>query len=271
MSAVVKAKVKYLENDREVAVYRASVAGGELVAHEGNYIEHEVAISDARQAAEKFSLDVQGFTLLPQHSAVSDFYDDAQLPGYEAEISALLKHATGASLVRIFDHTRRSSSSVVRASQQIREASSVIHNDYTANSGRVRLQDFLAANPTENADDLLQREFAIVNVWRSIAGTIENYPLAMCYADSVAAADLVDVKREGKERIGEIQLACYSNAHRWCYFPHMQRTEALVFKTYDSREDGRARFTIHTAFEDPTAAVDAPPRESIETRCFVFF
>ena len=35
--------------------------------------------------------------------------------------------------------------------------------------------------------------------------------------------------------------------------------------------DGRARFTLHTSFEDPTAAVDAEARESLETRCFAFF
>ena len=47
--------------------------------------------------------------------------------------------------------------------------------------------------------------------------------------------------------------------------------EALLFKTFDSEADGRARFTIHTSFEDPGAPADAPPRESIETRCLVFF
>ena len=35
--------------------------------------------------------------------------------------------------------------------------------------------------------------------------------------------------------------------------------------------DGRARFTIHTSFEDPAVTTDAPPRESLETRCFAFF
>jgi hypothetical protein len=47
--------------------------------------------------------------------------------------------------------------------------------------------------------------------------------------------------------------------------------EALLIKTYDSAEDGRARFTIHTSFNDPAASADSPPRESVETRCFVFF
>jgi hypothetical protein len=82
---------------------------------------------------------------------------------------------------------------------------------------------------------------------------------------------LVSVKRQAKDRIGEIQLPIYNPAHRWYYFPELRPDEALLFKTYDSATDGRARFTIHTSFEDPAAAADAPPRESIETRCFVFF
>ena len=46
--------------------------------------------------------------------------------------------------------------------------------------------------------------------------------------------------------------------------------EALLIKCYDSLADGRARFAPHTAFTDPTAPVDAPPRESIEIRTLVF-
>ena len=51
----------------------------------------------------------------------------------------------------------------------------------------------------------------------------------------------------------------------------MRPYEALIIKTYDSAEDGPARFTIHTAFDDPTAAADAAPRQSIESRTFAFF
>jgi hypothetical protein len=45
----------------------------------------------------------------------------------------------------------------------------------------------------------------------------------------------------------------------------------LLLKCYDSAEDGRTRFVPHTAFLDPTAPADAPPRESIELRTFVFY
>ncbi len=51
----------------------------------------------------------------------------------------------------------------------------------------------------------------------------------------------------------------------------MRRDEALVFKVYDSMKDGRARWTAHSAFDDPTAPPNARPRESIEIRTLAFF
>ena len=59
-------------------------------------------------------------------------------------------------------------------------------------------------------------------------------------------------------------------AHQWFYAKHMQAEEAYVFKCYDSR-NGRARFTPHTGFSDPTTPADAPPRESIEIRAYAFW
>ena len=52
----------------------------------------------------------------------------------------------------------------------------------------------------------------------------------------------------------------------------MGTDEALLLKCFDSRDDGAvARFAPHTAFLDPAAPPDAPPRESIELRAYVFF
>ncbi len=48
--------------------------------------------------------------------------------------------------------------------------------------------------------------------------------------------------------------------------PFRRLNKALLLKCYDSATDGRARFTPHTAFDDPTAPDDAAPRESIEVR-----
>jgi hypothetical protein len=45
----------------------------------------------------------------------------------------------------------------------------------------------------------------------------------------------------------------------------------LFLKIYDSREDGTARLTAHTAFEQPGQSPDAAPRRSIELRALVFW
>ena len=50
----------------------------------------------------------------------------------------------------------------------------------------------------------------------------------------------------------------------------MRADEALLLKCYDS-DAGPARFTAHTAFDDPTSPEDAAPRESIEVRTLAFF
>ena len=57
---------------------------------------------------------------------------------------------------------------------------------------------------------------------------------------------------------------------RWYYAKGITTDEAYVFVCYDSR-DGRARFTPHTGFKDPTTSPDALPRQSIEIRAYVFW
>ena len=51
----------------------------------------------------------------------------------------------------------------------------------------------------------------------------------------------------------------------------MTADEVMIFKSYDSMDDGRARFTPRTAYIDPSTPAGAPPRESIETCALAFF
>ena len=267
----VSAKVKYMAATGEKRlVYIPSEAGKDNSKWAGRYEDHEVPIADGRGHPEEFDIDRQGFALIPHVSAVADFYDDAQVHDvYEREVSALLADLTGAKRVHIFDHTRRADSKGMREEKVVREPAGVIHNDYTAASAAKRVRDLF---PEDEAADLLLRRFAIINVWRSSNGQpIETAPMALCDARSVSEDDLITVERHAKDRVGEVQQVVHSDRHRWFYFPHMQPDEALLIKTYDSADDGRARFSVHTAFEDPTAPPDAAPRESIETRAFVFF
>ncbi len=267
----IKANLKFLANLDAPLVYIASRGGGDQTEHVGNFNLQEVRILDARQLKPSASLDVEGFCLVQQETKVEDFYDGAQIESiWHEEIKALLKAQTRAKRVEIFDDTRRSASRERQKSMNIREPADIVHNDYTATSGIKRLRDYFANDP-DAAEQLLQRRFAIINVWRSIAGPVANYPVALCDASSVIPAQLVSMERRADERIGEIQVALFGQNQSWYYFPAMQMNEALLIKTYDSAVDGRARFTIHTSFEDPSSSTNAPARESIETRCFVFF
>jgi len=267
----IKANLKFLANLDAPLVYIPSKGGGDETEHVGNFTMQEVPIHDGRHELPSSSLDVEGFRLLSQLSDVSDFYDGAQIEStYHSEVKSLLIENLGATRVEIFDDTRRSTSLARQKELKIREAASIVHNDYTATSGVKRLRDNDAVDPDE-AEELLNGHFIIVNVWRSIAGPVYNHHLALCDATTVKPADLVAVERRADERIGEIQVALFNPGQRWYYFPDMQMDEALLFKTFDSEMDGRTRFTIHTSFEDPNAPEDAPPRESIETRCLAFF
>ena len=278
-ASFVEAKLQYLSKDGAAqAIYTASEAGTPVDAkHQGQYEYHSMTIHNGRNSHNNnnknpsWSIDREGFQLLPHKSSVQDFYDDIEIERvYNTEITnLLLQAATGAKQIYIFDHTRRSSESDIRTARQSREPSSVIHNDYTERSARTRLQDFVGDEQAKK----FQGRFAIINVWRSIDGTIENWPLTFCDSTTLAPQDVIPVKRMAKNRIGEIQMASFNPDHNWYYFPQMTPAEVVLIKTYDSSptSTGINNCTLHTAFPDPTARSDARPRQSMETRAFVFY
>jgi hypothetical protein len=269
MPKTIRTELGYLVPSKERPVYFASQAGAEAQLDiAARIVPRAVTIGDAREKAPPPTLDKEGFALVDHVSAVTDFYDDAQIRDiYEAEVAALVKEITGASRVVVFDNTRRSDAKTIRGKRNTREPSSVVHNDYTDASAQKRLHNILP----DEADDRLQHRFAIVNVWRSIGGPALTTPLALCDASSVCETDLVPTERRAKDRIGELQLVTFNPDHRWFWFSGLTRSEAALIKTYDSALDGRARRSIHTAFKNPDAPANAAPRESIETRTFAFF
>ena len=226
-----------------------------------------VPIYDVR--ATQVSLDQEGFDLIRHASAVRDFYDEAELRRvYYPEAEKLITEVTGASRVFIFDHTvrRRIVGADDRAAGQPRQPATRVHVDHTERSGPQRVRDFLGGE----AEALLKGRVQVINLWRPIRGPLRDAPLAFADARSVAPGDLVASDLVYPDRVGETYAVKYNPAHKWFYAPGMQPDEALLLKCYDSAIDGRARFSPHTAFEDPTAPADVLPRESIELRTLVF-
>ncbi|HVO95044.1 MAG TPA: CmcJ/NvfI family oxidoreductase [Terriglobales bacterium] len=234
----------------------------------GKYQEHEMPVYNGRAIADELSLEREGFILVRHETQVKNFYDETEIRSvYYPETEALVKKISGAKRVLVFDHTLRSADSARREEKNISGPVRNAHNDYTEWSGPQRVRDLLP----EEAEELLQRRFAVIQTWRPIRHPVEREPLAIADARSIGTEELIPSARIYPNRRGEVYHSTFNLAHRWFYFPNMQRNEAMVFKCFDSLKDGRARWTAHCAFDDPTSPPDAPPRESIEMRTLAFF
>jgi hypothetical protein len=228
---------------------------------------HLVAIRDARPLAAGLSLDRQGFALLKAATGFGAFGDAAAISSaYYAEVEALLSAATGARRVVAFDHNVRSAGRAAAGEAGIRGPVPRTHNDFTARSGPERARAELAARGLDPA--LLDGRYAIVNLWRPIGRRVERWPLALADARTIAPGDWVECDLVYRDRVGETYALDFNPAQAWHYFPRLAPDEAILIKGYDS-DGGVARFTAHSAFEDPTSPPDAPERESIEVRALV--
>ena len=118
----------------------------------------------------------------------------------------------------------------------------------------------------------------ILNAWRNIANDpILQNNLAVCddtslvKPDDFISADFINRPDLGG-KIEQYRMASRNaHMHKWYYLPRMTRDEVILFKQYDSDYNQSARACFHTAFSDPTAPADAPPRQSIEVRAILFY
>ena len=260
--------VNYLiNNGTEVFTYTGG-PGSLDVRTGGAQDPQKVVMHNGRPHLDEFNLEVHGFRFVQHDTRMQNFLDEAEVKRvYYPEMEALIKAESGARRVVVFDHTLRTADDALREKEKIREVERRAHNDYTEQSAPQRLKDILP----DEADELLKRRFAIIQVWRPIRYPVETHPLAIADARSVSVDDFIISERRYPNRVGQTYAVAYNPRHKWFWFPRQARDEALVFKVYDSAKDGRARWTAHTSFDDPTTPPNARPRESIEIRTLAFF
>ena len=267
----VEAQLQYLGAMAERPVFHAvDPAKTNLVLE-----PHMVRIHDVRAMADAPTLEREGFTLVRHRSALSDFRDRDQLEGrYLQEVAELIKAVSGASEVRA------SPGPVARYTDRDDEAKSAgaapaarfVHTDYTDVSARSYFLPQII-----DPDEALKRyrRITVYQTWRALSGPPQDIPLTVADGRSVQLNDMVTADtilgdEYGHDQAFEYSMCRYSPGHRWCYYSNMTPEEVLVFKGYDFDPAKPARL-FHTAFDDPTAPPDAPPRASIEARAFAFF
>ncbi|KAF8694116.1 hypothetical protein AX14_002169 [Amanita brunnescens Koide BX004] len=233
----------------------------------------EVQVENIRGKEHTVGLDTAGFQFYDVPAKYKgEFLDDEEVKReYYPENEELLKKLTGASKVVIFDHTiRRNKPGLSDTSPDKRQPVQQAHVDQTTAASIARVHRHL---PPDEAPALLKRRFQIINLWRPISVPAIEWPLALCDFRSVDPKDdLFPVALIFPDREGETFSVKHNPNHKWKYVRGMTPDNIVLIKCFDSIENGSvARFTPHTAFQDPTTPKDAPRRQSIEVRALVFY
>lgn len=240
-----------------------------------------------------FTLDRNAFQLVPQQTSLSkeDFYlnpNKVVETVYYREMEELLRHHLGATKVVVYMHVVRNEAKAggESPSGSVRGYSHGVHVDYApswAEQTFAEAIDGLRKNApfTEDDDDHWMRyttgRFVVINAWRNISEKpVEQNPLAVCDETSLVKPDDYlpgDFFREAPNPVTKTYRLASRNArqHKWFYFPRMHKGEVVLMKQFDSDTTLSGRSCFHTAFTDPTASANAPPRESVEVRAVAFF
>ncbi|KAK5108752.1 hypothetical protein LTR62_007812 [Meristemomyces frigidus] len=271
----VRAKLNYTKElpDRLTEIYFYEDGEGKWKGvHEPGDDEQEVSFYDGWGRVGEFDVDRHGFAVKDFASEYKGGWEDEAgvRESFYPEVVEFLKREMGAQRVLVFDHTIRTKANQAKkltdqTNTSQRAPVRLVHCDYTAESGPKRVQQLLV----NEADDLLSRRVAFINVWMPLK-KVEEMPLAMCDVTSSPPADFFKLYLRYRDRTGENYVMRHSEKHKWWYFPDMEAGKVILLKTFDS-EQGKARFVGHSAFEDPTSKKDAPARESVEIRAIVFF
>jgi hypothetical protein len=266
----VRAELSYTHNNGVRPVNYTFDPPAGVLRNSGEVDTRTVIIRNARRFR-GLTLDVSGFETIWHRSSLTDWTSFQDIDRVKAidypEVEAALKSHTGADKVVVFDHTLRDSTIEVGGAE-LREPVRRVHDDQTFDSAPRRVARHLAP---DEAAWRMERRFAIVNFWRPVGGTVLRTPLAMCDARSIESPDLIPSDLVYRDWVGETYAIAFNPRHRWYWYPQQTPTEATLLKVYDSAQDGRARLSAHTAFDDPTSPPDAPPRRSIEIRSILFW
>ncbi|MEO0033814.1 MAG: hypothetical protein RIS94_3572 [Pseudomonadota bacterium] len=227
-----------------------------------------MSMGDARAAGT--TIDREGFQIVRHVSAVADFADRAAVIAiHMKEIEELVQAQTGADFVHV------GSPGLLRFSEKSGKAGS-LDNSMPARFAHIDISDATALRfGQQGAKDRPYTRCAHYNVWRALSAPPQDVPLAFCDARTLAPQDLIAADAifdaPGQpEWSFEGLLVAHNPAHRWMFFPDMNRDEAVLFKTNDS-DPARAHHVPHVAFDLPDCPPDAAPRVSIEMRATAYW
>ena len=273
-------------------VTRRYVSQGKEI-NTGTYSDHEMTIRDGMPIRDHFELDIHGFTIASQPTAVRDFHDKNEVDRvYEREVERHVQQLTGADKVVARGWMIRTSADLTdRAKQKAENYQHTGGIQPPAGEAHVDLDTATARRMAEATykkhfpDGPGYSRFLISSYWRTFSPPPQDVPLAVCdgrtsfggeeksntlfIVDEFPEGDALTAPVEGEDQMMAASIFSHHPGHRWWYFSNMNRDDALFFKFHDS-DHARTWRCPHTAFVD-TSFADAHVRESIEVRSVAFW
>ena len=264
----VEATLNYIHNTGEKLFTYTGGPGSLDVRTGGTLDPQRVTIHNGRRGA-RLRARPQRLSLRPHDTKVTDFFDEDEISRvYYPEMEALVKAESGAERVVVFDHTLRTADDELREKPQdprgrapraqrlYRVVGAAARARYPAGRGRRAARAPLRHHPGVAADPPPGRDPSARDL-RCAQRLDEGFHHLRA---PLSQSGRPDLRRSPTIRsiTGTGCRACGAT-RRWC-------SRCTI-----RRKDGRARWTAHTAFDDPTTPPNARPRESIEIRTLAFF
>ncbi|KAK1706802.1 putative CmcJ-like methyltransferase [Colletotrichum lupini] len=221
-----------------------------------------------------WKLDIHGFCILhgKAHLDPEKVYTDkaSVQDAYWHDIEAIMhENFPQYSRIECFDLTVRKRDvdfpKVVRAyREKYEQPSVVVHCDWSSNGSIPVLQWCFPGNESFWEG----KKFDMINVWRPLKESTDDWPLAVCDYTSVDKDNdilLTDAIR--RDRVDEISVLHFNSAHKWYYVKDQGVDDLLVFRNADSEGDKARAF--HAAVNNTNSR--GPPRESVEVRLVAMY
>lgn len=193
-----------------------------------------VITSDIRGREAQFAIDCDGFMALSHVSRLSDFENrecnlQQRLSEWNAETTNLVEQTLKSEKVIVFDIALRDACPSEKDYRPVRK----VHIDQSARGALKRAEQHLAS---DDYDAIVrnQKRFRIINVWRPIENTFRDHPLAFAQSQTVSDDDLIEVRHEYPDYVGETWAVRYNPQQRFWYWSDMSPSDVLFFTTFDN-------------------------------------
>ena len=237
-------------------------------SRQANTTRHNVVIYNARLDQGDYDLDDGGYVLINHKTKVTEFRNKEAIANqYFPEMKKVILDLTGAHAAFSFPFYQVRS----KNPENFFDAYSLyMHCDFSPDTWLEFAQNIIKQSGAIEKYPEESWDFALYNLWRPIKNAVEKDPLVLIDARTVERKDIINYQliEEGDKAQAAVPL--FNKEQRYCYFPHMNLNEVLVFKQLDSRVN-KSLVCPHTSFIDPNAATDAAERQSIDIRFMCVF